>query len=133
MNRIVSIFILITVALHSCSKNYNNPEEELCAIMKKNGWEQISNSTNVYRKDFNNETSFWYQASIYAKESGGDTKYIIARPVYKNREESVAYRLEDGKLKYKTFPIVDCNYTDAYGRKYNGYISDSGCTAYINY
>ena len=133
----------------SCAGNnkkvsYNNPEEEVCAIMEKLGWEQISNSTNVYRKDLDkikdgvrtHKTTYWFTAAIYCKKSGDETKYIIAKPIYSSDEDEEygnAQRFDDGKLKYKTFPIVKCQYTDKYGTTYNGYISAHGSTAYLNY
>ena len=158
MNKLSYILIvIISVTMLSCAGNnrkasndsgnteisYNNPEEELCAIMEELGWEQISNNTNVYRKDLDKiinerrtyKTTYWYTAAIYCKTIGDKTKYIVARPIYESRkdEDPVAQRHDNGELKYKTFAIVDCSYTDKYGKAYNGYISDGGSTAYLNY
>lgn len=147
MKKVYSVIVcLFLFCLYACSlgdkkNSYNNPEEELCAIMENQGWEQISNCTNVYRKDIDEyvdgeytyKTTYWYTAAIYSKKTGNNTKFVIARPVYESGENEVAYRHEDGKLKYKTFSIVGCDYTDKYGRTYNGYISDGGFIAYLNY
>lgn len=150
MNKLLyTLICLISSMLLSCMGgnkkiSYNNPEEELCAIMEEQGWEQISNSTNVYRKDLDRivngertyKTRYWYTAAVYCRKSGNETKYIVARPIYSSDEDEeygIAQRLADGKLKYKTFSIVDCRYTDKYGTTYNGYISDGGSTAYLNY
>lgn len=103
---------------------YNTPEEELRAIMEGNGWEEISNSTKVYRLDYG-KTKSWYTAAIYCKNIGGNVKYVIAR--------TTGDRLDNGALKYKTLPIIECDYTDYYDRTFNGYISDGGSTAYLNF
>ena len=141
---------LLLVILYSCSgtssstsnsenlKSYRSADEELRAIMEEEGWTLVSNSTNVYRKDLeeiiNNEryykTTYWYTAAVYCKRIGDETKYIIARVVY---DDDIAQRKSNGELFYKTFSIVKCNYTDKYGTTYNGYISDGGSTAYLNY
>ncbi|MBR4403274.1 MAG: hypothetical protein IKT29_07080 [Flavobacteriales bacterium] len=146
MNKIsFTLIYIMSILLISCTGSnqktyYNNPEEELCAMMEEQGWEQISNSTNVYRKDLDKittdgkrtyKTTYWYTAAVYCKKSGDKTKYIIARPVYSSEDN--VQRLNDGKLKYKSFSIIDCQYTDKYGTTYNGYISDGGSTAYLNY
>lgn len=125
------------------TKTYHNAEEELCAILEEEGWSLISNCTNVYRRDVDYgestsnkrsyKTTYWYTASIYCKSIGDYTKYIVARPVYMDREEDRVYRNGDGTMQYKTFSIVECNYTDKYGTHYNGYISDGGSTAYLNF
>lgn len=132
---LLSLILLQFIGLASCT-TFDSPEEELCAILAKDGWVQISNHTNVYRLDLDYragrgkyKTTHWYTASIYSKAVGYENQYIIARVVY---SDGVARR-ENGKLVYKTFPIVGCNYTDKYNKTYNGYIIDSGCTAYLNY
>lgn len=133
---ICSIFVMAT----SCT-SYSSPEEEMQAILKKDGWELISNQTNVYRKDIDHRnsskkkrivytTTYWYTASILCKQLGHETKYISARVVY--IDDHLPKR-ENGKLVYKTFPIVECSYTDNYKRSFNGYISDGGSEAYLNF
>lgn len=147
------LFVITVLVVISCDdkkseskmspseESFNNPEEELNSILRNEGWVRISNCTNVYRRDIADivndqrvyKATYWYTASIYSKNINGDSKYIIARPVYYSREDNIVNRNEDGSLVYKTFPIVQCDFTDKYGSHFNGYINDGGSTAYIVY
>ncbi|MBR1963579.1 MAG: hypothetical protein IKA19_02615 [Muribaculaceae bacterium] len=139
-NFFFSFGVILIISLSACgggdslTKNCNSPEEELQVILQNDGWELISNSTNIYRKELSYDggydCNYWYTASIFCKENGGQTKYIVARVVYNDTD---AQRHSDGKLKYKTFSIVECDYTSKYGTPYNGYINDGGSTGYLNY
>lgn len=133
-------FCLCSVLLGTTSCSYDSPEEEMCAILEDQGWELVSNCTNVYRKDIDHtasrksgsrqyKTTYWYTAYIFCRQSGFETKHIAARVVYK---DEVARR-ENGNLVYKTFSIDDCSYTDKYDRYFNGRIQDGGFDAYLNY